>query len=376
MTDELVMSRNILGIESLVNRFVQVIMRGLTFKIVSEYHPGRPIVTSDERAADSDEPTYRSGIAARLAGIPVETLRVWERRYRVVGPRKSPRGHRLYSAEDVRRLALIRQLVELGSPIGVIAALPLAALGTMRAAADRAPRGIPGGLDGTPTPIRVAAVGDTLPARLLRESAVLSQLEIVATSSSATSARENLRGIAVDVLAFELPTLQPEAIPLVDAVVEAVGARHAIVAYRYAPEPVLDALRRRGHQVVRAPLDMGELERLSRDAIVRHSIASSPPGAVAGRRFDDQSLIRLSQALTTLYCECPRHVVELLQGLISFERYSAECADRSPADAVLHRYLERVAGSARVLFEDALVRVARSEGLALQANAGVAVPGR
>jgi hypothetical protein len=61
---------------------------------------------------------------------------------------------------------------------------------------------------------------------------------------------------------------------------------------------------------------------------------------------------------------------------ITFERYSAECADRSPADAVLHRYLERVAGSARVLFEDALARVARSEGLALPANAGAAGPGR
>jgi hypothetical protein len=66
-----------------------------------------------------------------------------------------------------------------------------------------------------------------------------------------------------------------------------------------------------------------------------------------------------------LYCECPRHVVELLLTLGTFEHYSAECVNRSPADAALHRYLERVAGTARALFEDALVLVARSEGLVL-----------
>jgi hypothetical protein len=40
---------------------------------------------------------------------------------------------------------------------------------------------------------------------------------------------------------------------------------------------------------------------------------------------------------------------------------------------VLHRYLQRVAGSARVLFEDALVRVAQAEGLALPLDTGKAI---
>ena len=91
-------------------------------------------MSTDERASDTLAPAYRTGVAARLAGIPVETLRVWERRYHIVGPRLSPRGHRLYSAADVSRLVLIRQLVDLGSPIGSIAGLPLAALRDMQSA--------------------------------------------------------------------------------------------------------------------------------------------------------------------------------------------------------------------------------------------------
>jgi len=90
-----------------------------------------------------------------------------------------------------------------------------------------------------------------------------------------------------------------------------------------------------------------------------------PLEAVPRRRFDDESLSRLAPASTTLYCECPRYVVDLRRTLSTFERYSLECADRSPADAVPYRHLHLVAGSAGALFEEALVRLGRAEGMAL-----------
>jgi hypothetical protein len=338
------------------------------------------IVTAKEQVTDHFEPTYRSGIAARLAGIPVETLRVWERRYQIVGPRLNTRGHRLYSAEDVSRLAMIKQLVDLGSPIGSVAGLPLASLRDMRSAAAAASQGSFVGAAGSLRPVRVALVGETLTAQIARDGALHSMLEIVATCAGHAGAAAALRGVAADVLAIELPTLQPEAVAMVDALVQAIGARHAVVEYRFAPTAVVGALRDRGHTVVRAPLDADELERLCRDAIAPDTVQARlgasplPLDAVPGPRFDDQSLTRLARALTTLHCECPRHLVDLLLSLGTFERYSAECANRSPSDAVLHRYLQRVAGSARVLFEDALVRVARAEGLALPGDIRKANP--
>ena len=85
------------------------------------------------------------------------------------------------------------------------------------------------------------------------------------------------------------------------------------------------------------------------------------------RLYDDATLADFAGLSTTIACECPRHVAELLVQLSHFEVYSAECAQRSPADAVLHAYLQRVAGSARALFEAALERVAIHEGLVLPA---------
>jgi MerR HTH family regulatory protein len=76
--------------------------------------------------------TFRSGVAARLAGIPVETLRVWERRYGVVGPRLSARGQRQYTPAEVRRLGLIKQLLDQGQSIGTVAKLTTPALIAMQ----------------------------------------------------------------------------------------------------------------------------------------------------------------------------------------------------------------------------------------------------
>lgn len=45
-----------------------------------------------------------------LTGVPAITLRAWERRYGLLKPQRTPKGHRLYSTQDVE---LIKQVVSL-----------------------------------------------------------------------------------------------------------------------------------------------------------------------------------------------------------------------------------------------------------------------
>ena len=51
--------------------------------------------------------------------------------------------------------------------------------------------------------------------------------------------------------------------------------------------------------------------------------------------------------------------------LRAFEDYSKACENRNPDDAALHHYLWRSAAQARALFEDAIVHVAKAEGIEL-----------
>ena len=104
--------------------------------------------------------------------------------------------------------------------------------------------------------------------------------------------------------------------------------------------------------------------RRSKAAPRRLGMASSGP-----RRYDDAALADLARLSTTIACECPRHVAELLLQLTHFETYSAECESLGPTDAALHAYLHRIAGSARALFESALEAVAVHEGLMVPARA-------
>jgi DNA-binding transcriptional MerR regulator/methylmalonyl-CoA mutase cobalamin-binding subunit len=64
------------------------------------------------------------GTAARLAGIPPETLRIWERRYKMLAPGRTEGGHRLYSEHDVEVLRAVKRLVDSDMRIGTVAALP------------------------------------------------------------------------------------------------------------------------------------------------------------------------------------------------------------------------------------------------------------
>ncbi|MBX3027207.1 MerR family transcriptional regulator [bacterium] len=77
---------------------------------------------------------------SRLTGLTADVIRAWERRYGVVAPTRGPRGARLYSAEDVAQLRLLRRAVSSGRAIGDVARLSRVALQDLVGAAEPASR--------------------------------------------------------------------------------------------------------------------------------------------------------------------------------------------------------------------------------------------
>jgi DNA-binding transcriptional MerR regulator len=67
----------------------------------------------------------------RLTGVNAVTLRAWERRYGVIRPLRTAKGHRLYTHEHVELIRRVLTLVDRGIPISrVREALESSALGT------------------------------------------------------------------------------------------------------------------------------------------------------------------------------------------------------------------------------------------------------
>ena len=340
-----------------------------------------PIKPKPPRAAL--QPTFRSGAVARLARMPVATLRIWEQRYQAVGPSTAPSGHRLYSAADVQRVQLLRHLTEQGHAIGEMARLTAAqlqrvantqAINTAGARGQKTPRTRSTRPPPQQAAMRVAVVGRALAQRLQRP-AVAQRLAclwlVTAVFDSLTEAAHAAPDAAIDLLLWQAPGLQPSALPELKAAQRARRAKRVAVVYRYAGAAAKRAFAGTGASVLRDPDDdaalgawLAALQGPS-GAMAEQPLSALAQGAVAPRRFDDAALTAFAGLPSAIACECPRHLAELLMQLSDFETYSADCASRNPADAELHALLQRVAGVSRTLFESALERVARHEGLML-----------
>src|SRR5688572_12616674 len=204
-----------------------------------------------ERVKTAGEAVYRSGAVARLTGIPVQTLRVWERRYKIIGPRQSATGQRQYSSEDVARLTVIKQLVDSGHAIGSIAALDLTLLQSMRGQIARA---VSAGTGGAAAPMRAVIVGEALALRV--EHFQLPALQIVATTSKAEGALAALKGVTADVLLIALPTLNRESAPAIRALAQQLRPQKIFIEYGFGPQDIAKELRAMGCSLMHAPVDI------------------------------------------------------------------------------------------------------------------------
>ena len=368
---------------------------------------GRAWVDATCSTSQPDQPVFRSGAVARMAGMPVSTLRVWEQRYQAVGPSTAASGHRFYTAAEVERVVLLRQLTTQGHSIGSLAALGMEQLRDVartQASAD-AMTGADTELGnsspavgrtahpsrGLRAPMRIVVVGQGMARRLRRpavQRACVRPAQVVAVFESLAdaAARAGSHPGTADLLLWQTTGLQdgPSA-DLTAARAAWPGCRVAI-AYRFAGPSARDSFASTGALVVREPLDdpslgvwLATLEASRADRAGQAGLGQGSSGQGAGaqidpamsgqataspppRRFDDATLTEFAGLSSDVACDCPGHLAELLLQLASFETYSAECASRSPADAELHAQLHHTAGMARAMFETALERVALAEG--------------
>ena len=67
-----------------------------------------------------DDSLFSIGEVARQTGVNPVTLRAWQRRYGLVVPQRTAKGHRLYTEQDVAQIRQILAWLELGVSIGQV----------------------------------------------------------------------------------------------------------------------------------------------------------------------------------------------------------------------------------------------------------------
>ncbi len=316
----------------------------------------------------SDSVQYRIGVASRMSGVAAHTLRKWEERYQLVAPTRTPTGERLYSETQVRYLSRLKGLVDAGMDISDLVGLSEEDL----EAAEQNVIPAAGFTERESPPPRVTVIGRHMPEYLRQHGDSLTRLSI----ERVLSEPDELDGVdagPTDLLICEQENVTSDTPGTIERLLTASGAKAVVVLYQFGPRWALHALRSSRVAVARMPVDPRDLQRLALGmwyeiagwpSIVLgsdHGLQAPPP------RFSEATLMRVSSMSTAIRCECPHHIADLLMAVTSFEEYSATCEVEQPADAEEHRYLRATAASARMLFEDALVRLARAEGISVEA---------
>lgn len=310
--------------------------------------------TPDRSGASRDQ--YRIAAVSKLTGMPVPTIRMWERRYSVVNPARSAANGRLYSRADIERLALLKTAVDAGHAIGTIAALRDEEIRD-RLRESAVPRSAPSAGE-----CRVLVCGSALSDRLQKAWADRRDVRVAHTLISLEPP------LALneqhDAVIVQLPTLQVAQIAALRQLRSSTRAPVMIVLHGFGSRQALARLDQEGILALSLPVDPAQLARLCRTP----SIGGAPTqtgdaSPVPTRRFDDYFLATVARLPTTVRCECPNHLADLLTKLNGFEQYSLECESSDPADASIHAMLYRAAALCRHTLEEALHRVLEHEGI-------------
>lgn len=311
---------------------------------------------------------FTIGTVSRLTGISQHTLRVWERRYKAVESGRSEGGRRLYSNDDVERLTLLKALVDRGDRIGQIASEDTHALRARLATYQDHSQTRSELSSGT---VKLAVLGETLSGAL--SDSPPPGTEVVLAETDAGRFASDVALVNVDALVIEATTLQAGTPDRIADLRRLTRTDRVLVIYGFGRSTDVQRLVRDGVTVIRSPVDLhaiGDLVGASATATAGASAEPAPmrPADVdedeaPPRRLSAQALQRLARVTTTVECECPHHLVDLVRNLTAFEVYSRQCRNRNEQDAALHAYLHVTTARARAMIEDALIRTAAAEGI-------------
>lgn len=316
--------------------------------------------------------TFAIGAVAKLTGLSDHTIRVWERRYQAVVATRSQTGRREYSAADVEKLGLLKALTDRGVAIGGIARESTDELRARAASMSELGSQVP------PENISIAILGDFLPARFKTAGQELAPLSVVVAENNEAHFAADITQHSIDVLVLEFPILNADNTAKMRGYMADAGATRGVFIYDFGMKRDTEHLRESGVAILRAPVGIEDVKAAvvstfagfsitGRSAQIQQPLPAEMEwnieGSIKPRRFSQQQLATLANQSSTIECECPTHLAQLVGSLSAFEVYSASCANRNDEDAALHRYLHRTSADARAMIEEALERVAQAEGL-------------
>lgn len=233
---------------------------------------------------------------------------------------------------------------------------------------------------------KIAILDETLPSQVAENPDDFEGIEVVWAGTDVGALARRVPELAPHVIVASLELLGSEPGAVLARFEEETNAELVILLYQFARRQELRRLESDKRRVVQAPLSVARLRSQMMSVVVKQLLGTSggsrpslaavrqapapalpprPEGHNPTRRFTRAQLGRLAEISTSIDCECPHHLSQLVNSLVAFEEYSARCESRDDDDAAMHRLLYRETGRARALMEEALAELVAHERIEL-----------
>ncbi len=323
---------------------------------------------------------YKIGAISKITGIGTETLRAWERRYGAVVPKRSLSGDRVYSQEDLNKLFVLKNLVDAGNSIGTVAHLSLtelkskwdhyiahgAKLGGSRATLQADDSDLQ-------QKCKIVLLGEDFPLRILDGMEDFADIDVIAHVNSWEDWKKDYADVSVHIVIVELPTINDHTRNYIAKLLKETGAWHVVLLYGFGSQSDINKLQSPQVSAIRSSIDVYELARVcidraggnSKSLETSHAATVYAEESIPSRRFSNKQLESLARVSTSIQCECPHHLSDLIKNLVAFEIYSAECENKNADDAAMHSYLHATTAQSRAILEDALAHIISHENITI-----------
>ena len=296
----------------------------------------------------NSEQNYRIGLTTQITGIRPETLRAWERRYEVVKPIRTDAGDRLYTQADIDRLLLIKKLVDNGDAISAVANLNIENLEKRITSCKTALTSV-GKND-----LNFILLGRTILDKKSLDSMRLNMIDVVQDPKNIKSNYH----CKIDFVIAEISTVNQGTLKVLQKILSQSKASKLLCAYDFGKESDVATLTTQDTGTISMPLNHSEITNWCSNNFPNYMQSTS-----TDRLLTDQDIASIVAAGSTINCECPRHLSDLIHKLTAFEKYCSECEARNAKDAEIHQELETTSAKSRYLLEEVLIKLAKVEGI-------------
>lgn len=321
------------------------------------------------QSARNGEKQYAIGAVVKLTGLTTHVIRVWEKRHEAVVASRLSSGRRVYNQDQVDRLLLLKKCTELGLTISAAAGLCDEELRSKIAELSSKVILKEGNLENANTQFSLGVLG---PANLFKQSFEMPELDLVfhkeVTNWTQVHLQPELQELGTDILVLGVASLTSDSVASILEMMKRTCPKLMVLVYRFANKLSLSALRNQGIRLAKAPLDEESLASIMSEFFERigQRLAFKIPQPSVDypvHLFSADQLVKISELPTKVDCECPHHLVDLLEGLKAFERYSGDCVNKNDQDAALHDKIQRTTAVARHQLEKLLEEVLEVEGI-------------